>query len=139
MQRLRKFLRLPTADQRLLLTALLLVARFSVQLRLKRKYAWKELLAAHDAARVPRANSPERICWAIQTASRWVPGGTCLVQSLAALTLLQRAGYSARLRLGAKLNEQQLCAHAWVESEGKALFVIANGSPFVPFETHPLQ
>ena len=134
MPRLPKFLRLTRIDQRLLVTALLLLARFSLELRCRRKYPWQELLAIRPSANAPRTRAPVRICWAVEAASRCVPGATCLIQSLAALKMLQREGYSARLRLGANFQDQKLSAHAWVETEGKTLLVTTNASLFVPLK-----
>ena len=52
-----------------------------------------------------------------------IPGGSnCLVQAIAAGVLLGRHGYSSRLRLGvARAPDGRLEAHAWVETDGKAL------------------
>ncbi len=68
-----------------------------------------------------RADSPDRIAWAVLMASRHVPGGgPCLPQALATQTLLEREGYSAHLHIGiAKDAEWQFRAHAWVESQGR--------------------
>lgn len=46
---------------------------------------------------------------------------TCLTRSLVFGWLLRRRGISAQLRIGVRLVEQQLCAHAWLESEGMPL------------------
>ena len=64
---------------------------------------------------------PERIAWAIRVVSRYLPGTmNCLVQALAAQTMLARWGYASHLRIGVAKDEGgQLKAHAWVECEGK--------------------
>ena len=62
--------------------------------------------------------APRSIGWAVGSASRFVPGSTCLVQALAAHDLCRRFGYHPRLRLGARLDAAgQLEAHAWLELE----------------------
>lgn len=57
---------------------------------------------------------------AVERASRYLPmKGTCLMQALAAQTLLSQAGYPARLSIGVKRDKgRKFEAHAWLESEG---------------------
>jgi hypothetical protein len=65
--------------------------------------------------------------------------GTCLIQALAAQTLLHRWGHSTSLRIGiAKGATGQLEAHAWVETQGKIVLggaeVCARFTPLPPLE-----
>lgn len=46
---------------------------------------------------------------------------TCLRQALLLQWWLRRLGLDAKLKLGARLQEGQFDAHAWVELEGRAL------------------
>lgn len=56
---------------------------------------------------------PEAVDRAVRSASRFVPGASCLVRALAAKVLL---GRGARLVLGVRREgERGLEAHAWVE------------------------
>jgi hypothetical protein len=124
MTRLGKFLRLSPADQRLLVTAALLLAAIRLGLIL---LPYRKLRGLVDRlARVsPRRHlappaSPERIALAVTRASRAVPGATCLPQALAAKVLLERRGHPARVRVGiGRAEGAPLLAHAWVESEGR--------------------
>jgi hypothetical protein len=63
---------------------------------------------------------PDRIVWAVDTATRYQYGPpTCLPRALTAYTLFHQAGYDALLRIGVAHNAQrELEAHAWVEYEG---------------------
>jgi hypothetical protein len=62
----------------------------------------------------------------------------CLVQALAARTLLQRAGYDARLRIGvAKPPDAGFQAHAWVELSGVAVIGGENVSQFTQLAAFP--
>jgi hypothetical protein len=61
----------------------------------------------------------ERVA-AIARAGRYVPGGTCLAQSLALAWMLRRNGVAAVVRIGVKTADG-FDAHAWVESDGVAL------------------
>lgn len=88
--------------------------------------------------RPPTAN-PERIAWAVQAASRYVPDAACLVQALAAQVLLARNGYQSDLRIGVALEQGVLQAHAWVESQGKVLIgggpVLDHLTPLATFDS----
>lgn len=80
-------------------------------------------------ARVARARRPEsmthtvrRIAWAVRTASRPIPGATCLTQALATQILLAASDYPSTLRIGvARDHLRRPTAHAWVEVCGKVL------------------
>jgi|SRR5579863_7854787 len=62
----------------------------------------------------------ERISWAVNAASRRIPGASnCLVRALATQSLLGRFGYRSELRIGVrKTPDGALTAHAWLESAG---------------------
>ena len=127
MRRLRRFLDLPAAERDLLVRALLLVGLVRLGLWLLPFQTLRRLLAR--AARTPLPGdvaghpSPERVVWAVEAASRYVPETrTCLVQALAARVLLVRRGHQVRLRIGVtKSKEGRLEAHAWVESEDRSI------------------
>ncbi len=130
MRRLLKFLSLPGADRRLIVTTALLV--FSVRLAL-----WLLPFRLLHQAVTRMAGTPApgkradeqmlaRIAWAVTAVSRLVPLATCLTQALAVQVLLGRRGYPANLRLGvARDKAGRFQAHAWVESEGR---VVIGGS-----------
>jgi hypothetical protein len=126
MKRLRKFFRLPATERRLLIQAALLLGIVRLGLVLLPFLTLQNILT-HIARlpRLPKANrvSPDQLAWAISMASQHIVGAkTCLIQALAAQTLLARYGYPAHLRLGvAKGDNGQLQAHAWVESNGKVV------------------
>lgn len=54
---------------------------------------------------------------AVERARRYVPGGSCLTQSLALTWLLRKHGVRAETRIGVK-NDKGFLAHAWVEVNG---------------------
>ncbi len=67
-------------------------------------------------------NRVDRVLWAVETASRYVPRTTCLSRALAAQALLGQIGYPTSLRIGVKRGEQNaLHTHAWLEAEGNVL------------------
>ena len=122
MSRLGKFLRLPAAERRLLCGTALLLGATGLGLRVLSFYTVRRLL--HRLGRLAaRTRLPaDRIAWAVTAAGRNIPGaGNCLVQALAAETLLRRHGHRAELRIGvARAAAQPFQAHAWVECDGRA-------------------
>jgi hypothetical protein len=68
----------------------------------------------------------EMIAWAVAAAARYVPGATCLVQALAAQSMLRRGGYASELHIGvAKGPDRSFGAHAWLRCGGR---VVLGGS-----------
>jgi hypothetical protein len=58
---------------------------------------------------------------AVDRAGRYVPGATCLPQSVALAWLLRRRGIDARVCIGARTDNGRFDAHAWVEEAGVAI------------------
>jgi transglutaminase superfamily protein len=58
---------------------------------------------------------------AVDRASRYVPGATCLSQAIALTWMLRRRGIAAVVRLGARSQRGAFKAHAWVEYQGVVL------------------
>ena len=126
MEVLSKFIQLPSADRRLLVGSVLLMAAVRLGLWLLPFQLLRRLLAKLEQTNLrmqPRSPATvDRIVWSVKTASRYVPAATCLTQALTAKTLLTKSGHPSDLRIGvAKVDGDQLEAHAWVESQGKIL------------------
>ena len=128
MKRLRKFMRLPAAERRLLMKAILLLCAVKVGLGLLPFQTLRRLLANLAVLPVglrdvedPR--SIERIVWAVELAGRLAPrASTCLTQALTAQVLLLRRGHPALVHIGTVKGESgEFQAHAWVESGGEVL------------------
>ncbi len=123
-RQLRNFFLRSRADRQLLVQAAWLVLMIRLELSL---LPFKTVLhLAERAKRRParRANpvSAERLAWAVQRASRYVPAATCLTQGLATHVLLARHGLEGALRIGvAKGDDGRLEAHAWIERDGVVL------------------
>jgi hypothetical protein len=137
MTRLGKFLRLPPADRRLLVTAALLQVAIRLGLALfpyRKVRGLVDRLALTSPRRQPAPPaSPERIAWAVTRASCSVPGATCLTQALAAQVLLERRGHPARVRVGiGRAEGARLLAHAWVECDGRILLGGTDLSQYTP-------
>jgi hypothetical protein len=70
-----------------------------------------------------RANAAhaEDICKAVVLAARYVPGTTCLVQSITGRAMLRRAGCVAELKIGVLKDSSDFQAHAWLENHRSVL------------------
>lgn len=92
---------------------------------------------AHTEAPTAATADPMPVIAAIETAARHVPWRSdCLIQALAASAWLRRLGLQPRLRLGAARSENgDLCAHAWLELDGKVVLGGTDGAGrrFAPF------
>ena len=62
----------------------------------------------------------EQLVTAVERAGRYVPGGTCLAQSLALARMLGKRGIAADVRVGV-LTVPAFHAHAWVEVQGRPI------------------
>jgi len=129
MKRLRLFLRLSAADRRLLVEAVLGLARAGVLLRVQRFSRLSHSLGRHMAESPPEeaamlTREARRVQWAVETAARnlpWKP--VCLPQAVAATQLLRRRGIASTLYLGIDPAEGY-DAHAWVRV---GRFIVTGG------------
>ena len=130
MSLLRRALRLPFADQRLLAEA---VAGLVVAGALLRIWPFRRLAARMGThmAESPGALDPAtadeaaRIRWAVEACARHLPWHpVCLPQAIAAQWMLRRRGIASTLYLGVRPGAQY-DAHAWV----RAGSLIVTGGP----------
>lgn len=129
MKRLRNFFRRSPADRLLLVKSAMLLGMIGLGLFL---LPFKVVLVRVDNVK-PRkglkhgikAIPANRISWAVSKVSRYIPYTKCLAKALALKVLFTREGYQAKLCIGVdKCGNDQLKAHAWVESQGE--IVIGN-------------
>ena len=134
LNRLKKFLSLEPADQRILSYALCLVIFARLILWLVPFAVIQRRFSSRVIARTTTpGHDREYFMRSIERAAKFVPGATCLTQSLAARMLLARAGYDAMIRFGARRNEAGAFeAHAWVESGGRIVSRDLPASGFSP-------
>lgn len=128
MRRLRKFLRLSAGDRNFLITSFFLLAAIRLGLALIQFHQLLKFLnkISHtDKPHSIKQVSVEKIVWAVNTVTHYVPGVKCLARALATQVLMRRYGYSGELRLGvAKAETGKLEAHAWIEHQG--LVIMGN-------------
>ena len=116
--------RLSKAERREFLLFVLLIPGITVALRtlgFRRTHAW--LAAARlQPARSGQAHAREMSTRALARARRYAPyRGNCLPQSLALWGRLRQLGFDARLCLGARIQNGEFGAHAWVELDRRVL------------------
>jgi hypothetical protein len=116
---------LDAADRRLLGETALLMLRVRAQLWVAPFAAVRHRLQRSGSSPRRARQDPERVAWAVAAVARRLPGMSCLVQSLAADTLLRRRGYHPDLHIGVR-TAVPLEAHAWVECEGR---IVAGDVP----------
>ncbi|TCJ15480.1 lasso peptide biosynthesis B2 protein [Rubrobacter taiwanensis] len=141
-KRLRRLLRRPAAERRLLLKAALLLTATRLGLWLlpfQTLRDWLARLAETPFRKRDDRLSRESVVWAVETAGRYIsPANTCLTQALATQVLLARRGYPALLHIGVVRGEGgRLEAHAWVESEGSVViggFELERYTPLATLE-----
>ena len=125
MHRLHKFFRLSAPERFLLVraTALLVIVRTALWLLPFKTLQRSSAKLAQIFAPSHKENlfSTERVVWAVEVASRYVPRVTCLTQALAAQTMLRLGGIPTSLRIGVAKGTGSFEAHAWLESGGKIL------------------
>jgi transglutaminase superfamily protein len=136
----RRFASLDRLDRRLVLEAASLMALVWTGLRLLRFPTLRRLLDGYAATPAPaHADAPSlriigKVRWAITAVAARFPSATCLVQALAADTLLRRRGLAPELHIGVRPHVSSAIsieAHAWVECEGSvAIGSIENLSDF---------
>jgi hypothetical protein len=137
-RRLRKFVRLPASERRLLVKAALLLVAIRLGLGLLPFQTLRHLLAqvaeAPTGFRGTNRSSTEGIARAVEVAGRHLPGaGTCLTQALAAEVLLRRQGYPSLLHIGVLRGEEgRLEAHAWLKSGDKVVIGGAELERYMP-------
>jgi hypothetical protein len=124
MRRIHKFLKLSSAEKRLLIRVWILIGTIRLGLELFSFSTLRKFLASIKPypSKFTKKFSEEQFVWVIAIASRYVPRSTCLVKTLALQLLFQQAGHQARLHIGVTDSEEgRLKAHAWVESQGRIL------------------
>ncbi len=126
MKKLHKFLRLPSADRRLLVKSILLLGAVRLGLRLLPFQTSRRLLArmvppTSELQKVDQVPI-DQVIWAVTVASRYVPAATCLARAMAMQVLLSHRGHPASLRIGVARSEAgEFQAHAWVECQRRVV------------------
>jgi len=125
MRKINRFHHLSAGDKFLLSKSLYLLIAVRVVLHL---ISFQKILQRIDKESVfpfseaDKRPSLDKIAWAVETVSRYIPGTTCLYKALASKIILARYGYEASIHIGVDKKETgSLDAHAWVEIDGHIL------------------
>lgn len=132
---LDRFRALSPPERRTFLAALWLLPACSLALRTLRLARVQGMLAA--IAEIPAdAPDPRRISYCVDAAARQLPiRSSCLTRSLVLHALLLRRGLASEVRVGVRLSDGRLDAHAWVESAGAPLNDVPDvGERYAAFE-----
>ena len=120
-QNLSRFRALPRPDRRTFITAMALLPLFWIALRvlgLKRLQNWLQRNPP-SVADTLSIEALQRLGTLINSAAHHALGpANCLTRSLYLWWLLQRKGVHSQLRIGVRLTDGVLEAHAWVEHAG---------------------
>jgi len=115
--KLRALVQLTSEDRWLLTQAFIAMVICRVRLRvhnIEKLRVW----AAHPGN---GATAVDRLVWAVEVASRRMPGATCLCRALALQRMLAKNGYGSELRIGIEKNDDQFGAHAWLVHSDRVL------------------
>jgi hypothetical protein len=139
MKHLRKFMRLPAAERRLLVKAIMLLCAVRVGLALLPFRTSRRLLATLALLPVGLRGvedrcSADKVVRSVEVAGRLMPrASTCLTQALTAQVLLLRRGNPALVHIGTvKGGRGELKAHAWLESGGEVVMGGGELEQFTP-------
>ncbi|MEE8469670.1 MAG: lasso peptide biosynthesis B2 protein, partial [Planctomycetota bacterium] len=118
MGKLRRFLARPWSEKTLLFCALGWLGAVRSSLALLRFHRTRRWLERGGRGGRGAASDPEpdlrRVRWAVNAASRLLPGTRCLAQALAGQVLLARRGVPTSLRIGVERSSEAMSAHAWL-------------------------
>jgi hypothetical protein len=135
MPRFDRFRDLAPSERRMFLAALWLLPACSAALRVLGLARVQRMLASIPAA---PGDAPEarRISYCVDAAARQLPiRSSCLTRSLVLQGLLARRGVASAVRVGVRLANGQLDAHAWVEYAGVPLNDAADvGERYAAFD-----
>ncbi|RCJ25504.1 hypothetical protein A6770_27610 [Nostoc minutum NIES-26] len=135
MRRMRNFLRLSAGDRYFLIKTLILLAAIRLGLWLLRFSTLLKILnRINQQGQISHRVSISKIVWAVNAATRYVPGAKCLARALATQVLMNRHSYSPELRIGVTKGETgKLEAHAWIEYQGRVVIGnLQNLSRYMP-------
>jgi hypothetical protein len=131
-----RFTALPRSHKRVLIEASSCLPFFWLGVHLLGLARLQSLLRRPVAAACLPASEIQAVSDLVNLAARRSPlPATCLTRSLLLAWLLRRRGVRAELRIGVRIANNGLEAHAWVEFEGRPINDKADiAKDFAPFE-----
>ncbi|GAX39658.1 hypothetical protein NIES4075_06140 [Tolypothrix sp. NIES-4075] len=126
MKHLSKFIKLAYQEKKLLINTFFLLILVRLGLWLLSFKTLQQLLSSISNAK-PKCQekdhiSIDKIIWAVEVSSHYMPGVKCLARALTCQLFMSRHGYTSNLCIGvAKGQEGELKAHAWLENQGQVV------------------
>ncbi|MHC5674162.1 lasso peptide biosynthesis B2 protein [Nostoc sp.] len=122
MKQLSKFIELDYQEKQLLTNTFLLLILVRLGLWLLSFKTLQQLLSSISNAKPKYQVSIDKIIWAVEVSSHYMPGVKCLARALTCQLFISRHGYTSNLCIGvAKGQEGELKAHAWLENQGQVV------------------
>ena len=132
---LRSFLALSTRERLLVAEAAVLLVGIGAAIRVVAYTRVRSALGSVSAPLFGGEATPEDVGWAVGAGGGAVPGDpSCLVRALVAEAMLERRGYETALRFGVDGADQDLEAHAWLESGGETVVGGENREAYTRLE-----
>lgn len=118
----RALARLSLSDVPALVSAFVWLVHAQLCLRFN-GFAGAATVPLAGSARWPMTHGQAARCgWIVNALARRLPSRpNCLARSLALLRVVRRRGADATLRIGVRLEDGKVAAHAWVEWDGHVL------------------
>ena len=144
MNNFRKLQALSSSEQVDLVKALLVLPVTAVALQLVGLRRWQLVMAQVTRAKAAKSKTgrstqiveAQRVARLVAIASRYgIHRANCLQQSLVLRWLLKQRNIESEIRYGARKEETELSAHAWVEFEG----IVLNDTHDVGTRYRPFQ
>lgn len=114
MRRLRRFAAMSPSERRLLMRAFGCVGAVRAGLWILPLRVVRAKIARFREPSRADSDSVNEIVRAVTTASRYIPGASCLTQALAAQALLARSNHQSRIEIGIAKEGGLFAAHAWL-------------------------
>jgi hypothetical protein len=121
MRQIYNYLCLSVGDRYLVVITFILLASIKLGLWLLPFQTLIQKISQIKIAKTLTQLRLSKIIWAINIATRYIPGSAkCLASALTCQALMHHYGYTPELKIGvAKTIDGKLQAHAWVEYQGK--------------------
>ena len=125
---IHKFLNLNNSEKIIIFKALVLLGIVRILLWILPFSIMKRFINRFDiiSDRNTSKFSKEKLIWAIQTMSIYIPKTNCLTLALGAKILLYMYNYSSNIQIGVSRTDFKLEAHAWLESDNVIILGESN-------------
>lgn len=122
MNKIRRFFQISLEDKFLLIKTYFLLWTVRLMLWIFKIHRIINFTEKVGSSTKNNSLSIEKIVWAVNSTSPYVPKASCLTRSLVARILFKQNGYKSEIKIGVAKDENgKLNAHAWVEIDDKTV------------------